>query len=397
MQASAPIESGTDVPGRVEIRQGGSAANVARWLGAARASARSSSARSAGTGPGGRSSPSSSATASTSGRSGSPVIEPAGSASSSRRAGSARFVADRRAATRHGGRRTSRPSGSTTSTSSTCRRTRCSSSRSGAAGVRAVELARARGARGVRVSVDLASVGPLLAHGRREARDLVARLQPDVVFATEPEAEALLGRHAPEGLLAHRRGRGDQARLARRPGVRARRPGPRRASRCGSTSPRARSRPRTRRAPATRSTPGSSPAGSARSAAATPAPTRSTAATIAGHRAAARHLREPADGAAARMSRIGRSTAGSRIGCRSPARSRPRSRAGRRSSRSNPRSSATASRTRPTSRSRAASEAAVRESGAVPATVAIRDGRLLVGLDGRGARGARDGARAAPC
>jgi sugar/nucleoside kinase (ribokinase family) len=53
----------------------------------------------------------------------------------------------------------------------------------------------------VRVSIDLASVGPLLAHGRREARDLVARLQPDLVFATEPEAEALLGRHAPEGLL----------------------------------------------------------------------------------------------------------------------------------------------------------------------------------------------------
>src|SRR5215212_1450884 len=32
LQASEPIESGTDVPGRVEIRQGGSAANCARWL-----------------------------------------------------------------------------------------------------------------------------------------------------------------------------------------------------------------------------------------------------------------------------------------------------------------------------------------------------------------------------
>ena len=52
------------------------------------------------------------------------------------------------------------------------------------------------------MSVDLASVGPLLAHGRREARELIARVQPDVVFATEPEAEALLGRHAPEALLA---------------------------------------------------------------------------------------------------------------------------------------------------------------------------------------------------
>src|SRR5437868_9353284 len=32
LAASRPVESGTDVPGRVEIRQGGSAANTARWL-----------------------------------------------------------------------------------------------------------------------------------------------------------------------------------------------------------------------------------------------------------------------------------------------------------------------------------------------------------------------------
>ncbi|HEX5451678.1 MAG TPA: carbohydrate kinase family protein, partial [Candidatus Limnocylindrales bacterium] len=31
--ASRAVESGTDVPGRVEIRQGGSAASTARWLG----------------------------------------------------------------------------------------------------------------------------------------------------------------------------------------------------------------------------------------------------------------------------------------------------------------------------------------------------------------------------
>ena len=47
---------------------------------------------------------------------------------------------------------------------------------------------------------------------------------------------------------------------------------------------------------------------------------------------------------------------------------------------------------RRTSRSRTASEAAVREAGAVPATVAIRDGRLLVGLDEAALRGPRDGA-----
>jgi sugar/nucleoside kinase (ribokinase family) len=71
----------------------------------------------------------------------------------------------------------------------------------GSASARAVELARTRSPRGVRVSVDLASVGPLLAHGRREARELIANLRPDLLFATEPEAEALLGRHVPEGLL----------------------------------------------------------------------------------------------------------------------------------------------------------------------------------------------------
>jgi len=71
----------------------------------------------------------------------------------------------------------------------------------GSASARAVELARARSTRGVRVSVDLASVGPLLAHGRREAREMIGNLRPDLVFATETEAEALLGRHVPEGLL----------------------------------------------------------------------------------------------------------------------------------------------------------------------------------------------------
>jgi len=64
-------------------------------------------------------------------------------------------------------------------------------------------MVRSRGARGARVSVDLASVGPLLTHGRRAAKELVAGLRPDLIFATETEAEALLGRHAPELLLDH--------------------------------------------------------------------------------------------------------------------------------------------------------------------------------------------------
>lgn len=57
-------------------------------------------------------------------------------------------------------------------------------------GLRAIELARAAGAL---VSLDFASIGPLMAGGRRAARDLIAGIAPDVLFATATEAEALLG------------------------------------------------------------------------------------------------------------------------------------------------------------------------------------------------------------
>jgi sugar/nucleoside kinase (ribokinase family) len=74
----------------------------------------------------------------------------------------------------------------------------------GSAGRRAIELARAANAT---VSLDLASIGPLLARGRRAARALVAEVSPDILFATASEAEALLGKYAVEGLL-------DDARIA---------------------------------------------------------------------------------------------------------------------------------------------------------------------------------------
>jgi sugar/nucleoside kinase (ribokinase family) len=74
----------------------------------------------------------------------------------------------------------------------------------GSAGRRAIELARAAN---VTVSLDLASIGPLLARGRRAARALVAEVSPDMLFATGSEAEALLGKYAVEGLL-------DDARIA---------------------------------------------------------------------------------------------------------------------------------------------------------------------------------------
>jgi sugar/nucleoside kinase (ribokinase family) len=198
LRAAAPIESGTDVPGRVEIRQGGSAANCARWL--ARLGVRSSLVCAVGRDGAGRSLVAQlrrddvtvravRVAGHRTGRIG-VLVAPSGERS---------FVADRRAATRmepgdlkpewfDGIELIHLPAYSLLVEPL------------GSAGVRAVELTRTRGARGARVSIDLASVGPLLAHGRREARDLVARLQPDVVFATESEAEALLGR-SPEALL----------------------------------------------------------------------------------------------------------------------------------------------------------------------------------------------------
>jgi sugar/nucleoside kinase (ribokinase family) len=60
----------------------------------------------------------------------------------------------------------------------------------GQAGRRAIELARVGGAL---VSLDLSSVGPLLADGRRAALRLVRDVAPDLLFATRVEAEAIVG------------------------------------------------------------------------------------------------------------------------------------------------------------------------------------------------------------
>ena len=68
----------------------------------------------------------------------------------------------------------------------------------GDAGRRVVELGREAGAL---VSLDLASIGPLMARGRRAARTLIAAVAPDILFATEAEASALLGGHDVDGLV----------------------------------------------------------------------------------------------------------------------------------------------------------------------------------------------------
>jgi ribokinase len=66
------------------------------------------------------------------------------------------------------------------------------------AGRRGIELGRASGAA---ISADLSSIGPLLAGGRRAARALMRSIAPDLLFATASEAEALLGTYRPDGLL----------------------------------------------------------------------------------------------------------------------------------------------------------------------------------------------------
>jgi sugar/nucleoside kinase (ribokinase family) len=63
---------------------------------------------------------------------------------------------------------------------------------------RAAELTRSNGGA---ISVDLASTEPLLARGRRAALALMAGIAPDLLFATAAEAHALLGAAAPDGLL----------------------------------------------------------------------------------------------------------------------------------------------------------------------------------------------------
>ena len=68
----------------------------------------------------------------------------------------------------------------------------------GDAGLAAIAHARAAGAR---VTVDLASSAPLLAEGRAAALALLARVAPDVLLATEDEAARLLGRRDPSPLL----------------------------------------------------------------------------------------------------------------------------------------------------------------------------------------------------
>jgi ribokinase len=193
---SRPLESGTDVPGRVAFVQGGSAANTARWLG--RLGARSTLIAAVGRDATGR--------ALVDAVRGDGVTVRVSRVAGARTAriavmvgpeGERSFVPDRGAADLLG------PGDLKPDWFAGARALHLPiysllGAPLGDAGRRAIELARSAGAL---VSVDLASIGPLMARGRRGAHELVATTAPDILFATSAEAEALLGGGSLDGLL----------------------------------------------------------------------------------------------------------------------------------------------------------------------------------------------------
>ncbi len=191
-----PLERGTDVPGRVSLVQGGSAANTARWLG--RLGARTTLIAAVGRDAAGRAlvdavrsdrvvTRVSRVAGTRTGRIG-VVVAPDGERTFVADRGAADLLAptDLKAAWFAGADAVHLPVYSLLGEPL------------GLAGRRAVELA--RDARAM-VSVDLASIGPLLTKGRRAARSLIEEIAPDLLLATAAEAEGLLGRYAVDGLL----------------------------------------------------------------------------------------------------------------------------------------------------------------------------------------------------
>jgi sugar/nucleoside kinase (ribokinase family) len=192
---SRPLERGTDVPGTVSLRQGGSAANTARWL--ARLGARSTLVTAVGRDPAGRALVDAVRADGATVRSVRVAGRPTGRIGVVVGFGGERsFVADRGAADEL------RPDDLKASWFAVdlvhLPAYSLIGSPLGDAGRHAVELARAAGAL---VSLDLASAAPLLAKGRRAAHRLVDDAAPDVLFSTAGEAEAFLGGYDFSGLL----------------------------------------------------------------------------------------------------------------------------------------------------------------------------------------------------
>ena len=191
-----PLQRGTDVPGLVRLRQGGSATTTARWLG--RLGARSSLVCATGRDAIGRSLVSAVSADRVhvravrvagvpTGRIG-VLVEPGGERS---------FVQDRGAALRL------RPEDLKAEwfSGADCLHLPAYSLLDeplGRAGMAAIQLARHAGAL---VTIDVSSTAPLLAKGRRAALQMLEAAAPDLLFATKDEARALLGGSKDEALL----------------------------------------------------------------------------------------------------------------------------------------------------------------------------------------------------
>jgi sugar/nucleoside kinase (ribokinase family) len=183
-----PLERSTDVPGRVSFRQGGSAASTARWL--ARLGARTTLICAVGRDAAGRALVDRVASDGVRVAATRVAGAPTGRIGVLVEAGGERsFVADRAAAEQLraedlrdawfvGADVLHVPAYSLLAKPL------------GEAALAAIRRARLGG---TLVSVDLASVGPLLAGGRRAARALLETAAPDLIFATAAEASALVG------------------------------------------------------------------------------------------------------------------------------------------------------------------------------------------------------------
>lgn len=192
-----PIESGTDVPGTVGIRQGGSAANTARWL--ARLGADAQLVCAVGRDGAGRSLViqlerdgvtvrAARIAGQRTGRIG-VLVSPGGERS---------FVADRRAAL---ALRPDHLRDEWFARLDVIHMPAYSLMGEPIAAAARAAVVRARAIAGAAVSLDLSSIGPLLAEGRKAARELVESVSPDLLFATEVEVEAFLGRTVQDGIL----------------------------------------------------------------------------------------------------------------------------------------------------------------------------------------------------
>jgi sugar/nucleoside kinase (ribokinase family) len=190
------LARGTDVTGRVQLRQGGSAANTARWIG--RLGARCTLLTAVGRDEIGRALVRAVEADGVRVRASHVAGVPTGRVGVLVEAdGQRSFVADRGAADRlapadlraewfAGADLLHLPAYSLLGQPL------------GDAGLAAIALARAAG---LRLSVDLASVEPLLAAGRPAALALIRRAAPDVLLATDDEARAILGSRRFDALL----------------------------------------------------------------------------------------------------------------------------------------------------------------------------------------------------